>query len=260
MLSTYRRLTPRMRFAALAVSSAVGVGAAAAWGIFGNDIVAPRVLGAAAQKPTTTTTAPSLAAPVITSRPEDPTFETAATFAFVSASNGVTYQCALDKDALSACASGVTFTGLKEIDHTFQVRAVASGGRTSPITSYAWTIVKKLGFEISGDADALIRPGALVPLNLRFVNPYNFAIQVDKVSITVDDVTSNSLCSGTANLVVAQPFAGPVPVAANATVTLSGSTFASSRPVVMMPDLPVNQDACKDTAFHLNYVGTASKP
>jgi len=53
---------------------------------------------------------------------------------------------------------------------------------------------------------------------------------------------------------------GTVTLAKNATKSLSQlGTRPSQYPLVQMPDLPVNQDACQKSTFHMSYSGTAVK-
>ncbi|HEY1014938.1 MAG TPA: Ig-like domain-containing protein, partial [Herpetosiphonaceae bacterium] len=68
-----------------------------------------------------------------------------ATFAFTGndgAGSGVaSFECSLDGGAFTACASGLTLTGLSDGAHTFAVRAIDNAGNVdgSP-ASYAWTV------------------------------------------------------------------------------------------------------------------------
>ena len=80
----------------------------------------------------------------IDSSPSDPSLSTTASFTFSGtddASGVVWYQCALDGSAFDTCTSPVTYTGLSEGPHTFQVRALdgALNIDTTP-ASYTWTI------------------------------------------------------------------------------------------------------------------------
>jgi hypothetical protein len=76
--------------------------------------------------------------PVVTG-PANPTSQTSATFAFTS-SGATGYQCGLDGSALMSCTSSKAYSGLAEGQHTFQVRALDSKGKTSGTVSYKWTI------------------------------------------------------------------------------------------------------------------------
>jgi len=60
----------------------------------------------------------------IVSRPPDPTTSPAASFTYASNEPGSSFQCKLDGGSFSSCSSaGITYTGLGEGAHTFQVRA-----------------------------------------------------------------------------------------------------------------------------------------
>lgn len=71
------------------------------------------------------TTAPTSA---ITSRPRALENRTTAQFIFGASEAGATFQCSLDGDSWETCASGVSYAGLAEGEHTFQVRATDQHG------------------------------------------------------------------------------------------------------------------------------------
>src|SRR4051812_48043230 len=77
----------------------------------------------------------------ITSGPADGsvTNETSATFKFTSSMSGTTYQCSLDGGAFAACSSGVKYTGLSNLTHSFSVRGTA-GGVTGAAAQRTWTV------------------------------------------------------------------------------------------------------------------------
>ena len=95
-------------------------------------------------------------APSITGSPANPTASTTATFSFSDTEPGVTFLCALDGGAASACATGKTYTGLADGAHTFAVTAVDVAGNTSTATSATpWTLdstspVNTATFPVSG--------------------------------------------------------------------------------------------------------------
>jgi hypothetical protein len=222
----------------------------------------PRVLNAAFG---VDTVAPQFA-PVITQRPDDATVETSATFGFVDAEAGVGFECKLDTGSFAACSSGIRYSNLSVSEHSFSVRAVDAGGNRGPQTSLSWTILLNKTFPIGGNLDEALSPGVGRPLDLVFTNPHDFAIKVVGVTITVESATTrnglaNPGCNGTQNLVVERPFSGPVIVPANAKRSLSSLGVAPARwPLLTMPNLSTNQDACRNTTFKLTYTGTATKP
>lgn len=82
------------------------------------------------------------AAPAITSGPgpSPPSVgSTSATFTFTGEA-GATFLCKLDGGAFSACSSGVSYTGLAQGSHTFQVEAVDQAGNIGPAASRTWTV------------------------------------------------------------------------------------------------------------------------
>jgi len=84
------------------------------------------------------TSGQSVVSPVITSRPDDPSASTTATFAFAALS-GAGFRCARDGSAFTACASPVTYTGLTQGRHTFSVASVVAGTESIP-TAHGWVV------------------------------------------------------------------------------------------------------------------------
>jgi hypothetical protein len=204
-------------------------------------------------------------APVITSGPGAATSATTATFNFTDSTAKVTFQCAIDGGAFSACTNGKAYSGLTVGSHTFQVRAVSAAGVVGSAASYTWTITASAGgFPITGSITQALYPGiSPIPLDLVFTNPNNFSIQVTSVKVTVSGATTNPSCDGRANLLVTRVFgAGPAAmvVAKNSTRSLQDLGIPQAQwPTVQMPNLSTNQDACRGATFTLTYSGTATK-
>ena len=139
---------------------------------------------------------------------------------------------------------------------------VVGSSSVQRIAAVTLVVDKGQSLQISGDLGSALSPGVTVPLDLALTNPNNFPIQVQSVSVSVEEGTSRPGCSGTQNFVVTDLAAGayPLTVPANSTRTLSQlGVAAASRPQVQMPDQASNQDACKGATVHLNYSGTATK-
>jgi hypothetical protein len=86
------------------------------------------------------TTAPET---TITEKPSDPSSSTTAEFTYQSNELNSTFQCKMDAESFAACpASGKSYTGLGEGQHTFQVRATDASNNTdlSP-AGYSFSIV-----------------------------------------------------------------------------------------------------------------------
>lgn len=205
-------------------------------------------------------------APVITGAPDNPTFQTHAAFSFSDTEQGVTFRCQLDGGA-AVCSSGVEYENLAVGDHCFTVVAVDGAANASTPASFCWTVAINNSFGISGNASGAFYPGATPqPLNLVLTNPFNFDIKVTSITVTVQAATTknglpNPGCDGVQNLKVTRQFNGTVTLAKNSTASLSQlGTPASQYPLLQMPDLPVNQDACQNSTFRMSYAGTAVKP
>ncbi|MDQ2622487.1 MAG: hypothetical protein M3Y45_05545, partial [Actinomycetota bacterium] len=76
----------------------------------------------------------------ITSGPESPTTEIAAWFSFNSENLNAGFECRVDGDAWTVCASGVGYDQLEDGEHRFDVRAVGQGAGPGPVESRTWVV------------------------------------------------------------------------------------------------------------------------
>lgn len=79
-------------------------------------------------------------APVISSRPADPSTSTSATFVFADSDSSASFTCSLDGAAASACSSPKSYSALSEGTHSFAVTAKDAAGNSSPQTAASWQI------------------------------------------------------------------------------------------------------------------------
>jgi large repetitive protein len=79
-------------------------------------------------------------APQITTSPADPTSSTSASFAFKDSEAGVTFLCSLDGAPFTTCTTPVSYSGLGEGSHSFQVEAKDKAGNVSAPASDSWTV------------------------------------------------------------------------------------------------------------------------
>jgi hypothetical protein len=79
----------------------------------------------------------------ILSRPADPSTSPVASFTYSSNEPGASFQCKLDGGSFSGCPSaGITYSGLAEGPHSFQVRAVDASHNIDPTPAgFSFTIV-----------------------------------------------------------------------------------------------------------------------
>jgi hypothetical protein len=79
----------------------------------------------------------------IGSKPPDPSSSSTAAFAYSSTEPGSSFECKLDGAAFAPCApSGITYSGLGEGQHTFQVRATDTSANTDPTPAgYTFSVV-----------------------------------------------------------------------------------------------------------------------
>jgi hypothetical protein len=257
----------RMPAVGAAVVVAVAAGAFVTASLGAGHTSSPR-LTAQAKPPAAVDTTPP-AAPSITTQPSDPTTKTSAKFGFKGAEKNLRFQCALGGSGFGTCpggdASGATYADLTPGRICFSVRAIDEAGNIGQPTTYCWTIEGTGRLLLGGTTAGPFSPGMTRPLDLTFTNDNNFAIQVTAVTITVDDATirngvANPACVGSSNLIVSRGFTGPVTVPGNSTRSLSALAVPAAQWTLLhMPNLTVNQNACKATTFTLHYSGSATK-
>jgi len=79
----------------------------------------------------------------IGTKPADPSGSSSASFTYSSTEPGSTFQCKLDGGSFGACNSaGITYTGLAQGQHTFQVRATDTSQNVDPTPAgYTFSVV-----------------------------------------------------------------------------------------------------------------------
>jgi len=205
--------------------------------------------------------------PVIAEAPPSISYFTWADFEFSDQSQHSSFECRLDNGPFALCGPGGTsYQGLGQGRHCFYVLAVQGGHRSAPRV-FCWRrlpITVHGGFTIGGNAPHLFYPGTSEPLDLAITNPFKFAIKVLSVSVTVEPVPANNgvpdpACPAATNLLVTRPLGATLIVPALSTKSLSALGVPQAQwPVLTMPDLPTNQDACEGATFTLLYSGTAT--
>ncbi len=78
--------------------------------------------------------------PDIVTTPEKLTRSTSATFEFAGDMDGAQFECSLDGSAFSACSSPLTYSGLGDGGHAFQVREDDPGEDPGPVTEFDWSV------------------------------------------------------------------------------------------------------------------------
>jgi hypothetical protein len=199
-------------------------------------------------------------APSLTATPDDPTFNTSASFSFSDSDATATFECSLDGGAFTACSSGQSYGSLSVATHQFAVRAVDPAGNRSSATGFGWTIVARGNFPVSGTLSAAFYPGgSAVPIDLVISNPYNFALSVTAATVSVTG-TSAAGCSASANFTVVQNLTATVVIPAGMTRSLSQLGIAQSAwPQVRMVDTGLNQDACRGASVSFSFSAAGTK-
>ncbi len=205
------------------------------------------------------------AAPVITSKPTDPTSNATNTFAWTGGEAGLTFQCSKENGAWFACTSPYTWV----IDtsnygqHQFGVRAIDTAGNISAGTYYSFKYDKGLPstgmpFQITGSVTGLTI-GTWKPVTVTLTNPNPVQIYVTSVVVTVNTSQDPAGCPSGTNLELLQSSVStsqPVIIPANGSVVLPAQGVTT--PQIRLKNLSVNQDACKGKSFALTYSGTAN--
>jgi hypothetical protein len=197
--------------------------------------------------------------PRIVRRPGDPTGATSATFSFTDRMPHVRFQCRFAGGSWRSCAPRITYWGLGVGEHDFLVRAVKPPALASYPASFGWRVMAPRGasFSISSGPIGPLYPGAApltIPITL--TNPNSVPIHVSSISVSITGGPPG--CDGATNLSLVQSNASSVAevvVPAGGSVTLPAQGVAA--PTIALRDRPVNQDACKNGAFSLQFSGSA---
>jgi hypothetical protein len=201
--------------------------------------------------------------PTITDKPQNPTYDTTAHFAYYSQA-GATFACQLDSATPTTCGSSVDYSKLSFGDHTFSVVATDGVGTHSSPASYTWTVLQNKAFGISGNAIGPLFLDVTQGLALQLSNPYKFTIRVDSVHVAVTRATPATCDLAVANLTLVD-LSVPVAIPAYSSVTLGSSlqptdAWPTGWPSITMVNSVQNQNDCKGTTFTLSYTGTATTP
>jgi hypothetical protein len=206
------------------------------------------------------------AAPVITTKPTDPTSNATNTFAWTGGETGLTYQCSVENGAWATCTSPYTWTidTSNSGQHQFAVRAVDAAGNISAGTYYQFKYQQArtttgMPFQISGSVGALSL-GVWKPIPLTISNPNSVTIYVNALNVGISADSTPSGCPSSTNVELQQSNVSTtltLAVPPNGSVTLPTQTVVA--PQIRLKDLPtVNQDVCKGKSFTLSYSGTAT--
>jgi hypothetical protein len=202
---------------------------------------------------------PRLPRPRITQHPEPVATSVTARFAFTARESRVRFGCRLDGGRWRACHSPIDFTGLTSGSHTFSVRGTNRRGERSRPARFRWTLLEPRTFLISPRLAGIshLYPGAPpIPLPLVVENPNPVPIFVTSLRVSV--VADPTGCAGAENLALSYAGASnatPLEVPAGGSVSLPATGI--SAPTIQLRDLPVNQDACQNARFPLEFSGSA---
>jgi hypothetical protein len=211
-----------------------------------------------------------------------------ASFSYSDVDPHVGFRCALDSAPLAPCSvQGIWYGSLHKGSHVFSV-AAQRGHLLSARSLWKWSVLVRPAekhavtdltgpaaassplqasaghFDITGKVGQFLSPGHGAPVDLTFTNHSSEPIAITSVDITIRDSTTrrgieNYDCLGSKNLAVLRTMAASPLIPAHTTVSLRELHVPESEwPIVFMPNLPTNQDACKDTTFFLDFSGEAT--
>jgi hypothetical protein len=156
------------------------------------------------------------------------------------------------------------YIGIGTGSHLFCVRAVNGSGVIGAETCVTWMVLASPSvpepsgpFTITGGLPGALSPGSSQPLPLTISNPFDFALRVTSLTVTVRPGSTQAGCDGPSNLLITQSNTSGgsvwivVPPRGSVTLPAQGATT----PTVAMLDLPTNQDACKGATFSVDYSG-----
>jgi hypothetical protein len=197
--------------------------------------------------------------PTLGDRPDARSPSTRARFSFSVGRPGVRFECRLDGAKWTACRTPVLIAGLAVGLHRFSVRAIDGRRRRGAPAKVRWTVLDVKDFEIVPDLSGLssLYPGAppvALPLTVRNPNQAPILVTGLRVAVAADPPG----CAGADNLALVQSNASsssPLEVPAGGSVRLpAGGVLPAT---IRLRDLPVNQDACKNARFPLEFTGSA---
>jgi hypothetical protein len=151
--------------------------------------------------------------------------------------------------------------------HTLTVTASGTGA-PDKTTDVTLNVQNHVPFTISGSASG-VSPGADTALDLELTNPYNFALQVTGLSVSLNDITGAGTANGGCDIAdfSVNQISGvdlstsPVTLPANGTNVKLSTLLpgGASLPSVHMANTNVSQDDCQGATVNFNFSGTSQK-
>jgi hypothetical protein len=176
------------------------------------------------------------------------------------------FQCRLDDRDWAGCGSPYRVNSLAPGDHVFAARAFNRAGRPGPAVSYAWRRAEPLSGEGQVDPKPFsielrkqledLYPGyPPQPVPILIANPNSVPIEVTSLTIAVAGDPPDCPAE---NFALTQSSVSPTaPVTVPASGSVSLPTTTTSAPTISMPNLSINQDACRGAEVPLVFSGEA---
>jgi hypothetical protein len=204
-------------------------------------------------------------APVLGDKPDDPNGDGIANFDWTDSESPVTFRCSLENGSFTPCSS--PYRTIVDVSndgqHQFAVRAYDVAGNFSE-TGYRWKVLKGVNVTIDGDVVGLLVPGVWRSIAVTFHNPNNFPIRITGLVASISSSPAGcpaaAIGGNPANIALEQSdisTSATVTVPADGELTLPAQ--GRSAPRIRLNNTPLDQQACKNGRFGLNYVGWAVK-
>jgi hypothetical protein len=167
-------------------------------------------------------------------------------------------RCRLDKRPTQDCEESLLlYRGVGVGSHTFYVQAQRRR-RVTARANFTWLVLEPKPFTVTPEPEAVgpLYPGdPASPIPVLITNPNPVPITITALKLSARGGTAG--CSPADNLTLTAPALtnGRLRIAAHDTVSLPNAKVQA--PTIELRELPVNQDACKNTSFDLAFSGSA---
>ncbi|HAJ37360.1 MAG TPA: hypothetical protein DCL15_16950, partial [Chloroflexi bacterium] len=112
----------------------------------------------------------------LTEAPANPTTDRSATFVFSGSSEATAFECALDDGAYQLCTSPQSYSGLRDGEHIFQVRARNAANATGAAVRHVWQVVNAAPLANAQSVTVAMNQATAITLTATDNEPVSFAV------------------------------------------------------------------------------------